>query len=62
MQQAQWDLVKETEGIFDKGVEKETDPKKKQEFVSELLHILLGKIPALAGEKSKREQVSQTEL
>ena len=61
-EQAQWDLGKEIEGIFDKEVEKEIDQKKKQEFVSELLDILLNKIPALEGEKTEEEQVSLTEL
>ena len=53
-EQAQCDLVKEIEGIFDKEVEKEIDQKKKQEFVSELLDILLNKIPALEGEQNQR--------
>ena len=61
-EQAQWDLVKEIEGIFDKEVEKGIDQKKKQEFVSELLDILLNKIPALEGEKAEEEQVSLPEL
>ena len=61
-EQAQWDLVKEIEGIFDKEVEKGIDQKKKQEFVSELLDILLNKIPALEEEKTEEEQVSLTEL
>ena len=60
--QAQWDLVKEIEGIFEKEVEKETDQKKKREFVSEFLDILLNKFPALEGEKTQKEQVSLTEL
>ena len=62
VEQAQWDLVKEIEGIFDKEVQQETDQKKKREFVSELLDILLNKIPALEGEKTEEEQVSLTEL
>ena len=56
-EQVQWDLVKEIEGIFDKEVENGIDQKKKQEFVSELLDILLNKIPALEGEKTEEEQV-----
>ena len=43
-------------------MEKETDQKKKREFVSELLDILLNKIPALEGERTKEVQVSLTEL